>query len=65
MIWTPQSLKSKDVLWFSFFYYNKNKTWSHIKKICEPDMKNPHTAIFTSRTSCGKSHLVLDLTEIE
>ena len=65
MIWPSQSLKSKDVLWFLFFYYDKNKAWSHIKKIFEPDMKNPHTTIFTSITGCGKSPLVLELIERE
>ena len=58
-----QSWKSKDVLWFSFFYYDNNKPWSHIKNIYEPDMKNPHAAIFTSLNGCGKSCLVLELIE--
>ena len=28
-------------------------------------MKEPHTTIFTDRTGCGKTHLVLDLIEKE
>ena len=28
-------------------------------------IKKPHTAIFTSPTGCGKTHLVLDLIEKE
>ena len=61
MIWLSQSLKSKEMPWFLFFYYDKNKPWSHIENIYEPDMKNPHAIIFTSLTGCSKSRLILDL----
>ena len=65
VIWSSQSLKSRNRLWFSIFYYDKKKPWSNIKKIYEPDMKNPHTTIFMSLTFCGKSYLVLELIECE
>ena len=63
MIWPSQSWKSKDLPWFSFFYYDKNKSWSHIKNIYKSDMKNPHAAIFMILTGCGKGRLALGLIE--
>lgn len=63
MIWPSQSLNGKDVPWVSFSYYGKNKPWGNIKKIFEPNIKNPHTTILTNFIGCEKSHFVLGLIE--
>ena len=31
--------------------------------MAEDYIKEPHTAIFTGQTKCGKTHLILDLIE--
>ena len=61
----PHSLKNGVSKIFYVILNGLSRIMQHqIKKTMTEDyIKEPHTAIFTGQTGCGKTHLVLDLIE--
>lgn len=64
MMWMSRPLRGKGMLCKGISYCEENKPSSSIKSMYEPSIKDPHTTIFTDPKRFGKSHHVLDLTEI-